>query len=81
MQYTTLSLNEQAVLSRHCRIAAEKYSMPNFSDGLAKMVSGIHIKPSILNKYAIAGLYRFATESYFIKFLRRVAKKEPAAPA
>lgn len=75
-KYSALGQDERVYLSNECRAAAENYGLPKFADALAQMAVNKHTKTSNFKKRVIAGLYRFATESYLVKFFRRSTSKK-----
>ena len=74
--YSVSGQAQRILLSKQSRAAAEKYGMPKFVEALANLAFNRQIKPHSFIKRLIAELYRFATESYAAKAVRRHVSKK-----
>ena len=75
-KYSASGQAQRTLLSKRSRAAAEKYGMPKFTEALANMTINRQVKPHWLIKRSIGELYRFATESYAAKAVRRHVSKK-----
>jgi len=74
--YYGFGQEQRTLLSEQSRAAAEKYGMPEFAEAVTHMAGSRQPAPNRLVKRLVGELYRFATESYAAKVVRRHALKK-----
>lgn len=74
--YSAAGQTQRTFLSIQSRSVAAKYGMPQFAEAIMNMVVSAPSSPPKFAKRAVAELYRFATESFVAKAVRRCVSKK-----